>query len=67
VKEMNKYGQRYCPPKKKKKKNCGSKKLGLMMISLGIITVLALFLPMKYWVLLLASSLVVFGIILLKK
>ncbi len=64
---MNKYGQRCCPPKKKKKKPCENKKLGLMMISLGVITVLALFLPVKYWVILLSAALVVFGTMLLKK
>ena len=37
------------------------------MLFLGIITVLALFLPMKYWVLLLSITMVVFGIILIKK
>lgn len=64
---MNKYGQRYCPPKKKQKKHCSNKKIGLMMIALGAITVLALFLPIKYWVLLLSAALVVFGIMLLKR
>ena len=63
---MNKYGQRHCPPRKKRKRQCGSKRLGLVMIGLGIITVLAIFLPMKYWVMLLAAALVVFGIILIK-
>lgn len=64
---MNKYGQRCCPPKKKKKKPCENKKLGLMMIALGVVTVLALFLPVKYWVILLAAALVVFGCAIIKK
>jgi hypothetical protein len=64
---MNKYGQRCCPPKKKRKKHCINKKLGFMMIALGAISILALFLPLKYWVLLLSGSLVVFGCTLLKK
>lgn len=36
------------------------------MVLLGVVTVLALFLPAKYWVLLLSAALIVFGIILLK-
>ena len=57
---MNKYGQRCCPPHKNKpKKKCGNKKIGAAMLFLGIITVLALFLPMKYWVLLLSITMAV--------
>lgn len=65
---MNKYGQKYCPPRKHKpKKKCDNKKIGVIMLLLGIFTVMALFLPMKYWVLLLSCAMVIFGIILLKK
>ncbi len=64
---MNKYNYRNCPPPKRKpKKKCPDKKLGLIMVLLGVVTVLALFLPAKYWVLLLSAALIVFGIILLK-
>lgn len=37
------------------------------MMLLGFLTVLALFLPVKYWVILLSTALVIFGILLLKK
>ncbi len=64
---MNKYSCRKCPPPKRKpKKKCPNKKLGLAMVLLGAVTVLALFLPVKYWVLLLSIALIIFGIILLK-
>lgn len=49
-----------------KKRNI-NKKIGLAMLALGTITVLFLFLPLKYWVVLLCITLVVFGIMLIKK
>ncbi|MFR4798323.1 MAG: hypothetical protein ACLT9U_05735 [Lentihominibacter sp.] len=67
---MNKQSYKCCPPKKKrKKKNCNvkNKKIGLMMLLLGVFTVFLLVLPLKYWVLLLSAALIVFGIMLLKK
>lgn len=64
---MNRYNCKYCPPPKRKpKKKCNDRKLGIIMLGLGAITVMALFLPLKYWVLLLSISLIVFGIILLR-
>lgn len=64
---MNKYIHRNCPPPKRKpKKKCPNKKLGIVMVLLGIVTMLALFLPMKYWVVLLSIALIAFGVILLK-
>ena len=65
---MNKYGQKYCPPHKRKpKKKCDNKKIGIAMLLLGAVTFMALFLPLKYWVLSLSLAMVIFGILLLKK
>lgn len=52
-----------CSAKKKKKKKISRRKLGLLMFSLGTITVLSLFLPLKYWVLILSFALIIFGIL----
>jgi len=41
-------------------------KLGICMILLGIVAIAALFLPLKYWALLLSSFLIFFGLLLLK-
>ena len=64
---MNKQGYKYCPPKKKPKKKCPYKKMGAAMLLLGAITVLALFLPLKCWVVLLSMVLIICGILLMKK
>lgn len=65
---MKKYSQNcYPPPKRKPRKKCENNKLGIMMILLGIVTLMALFLPLKCWVLLLSGAMVIFGILLLKK
>lgn len=64
---MNKYGCRTCPPKKKMKKQCDHRKLGAAMLLLGVMTILAIFLPVRYWVVLLSAALVIFGVLLLKK
>jgi len=64
---MNKYGYKCSPSSKRKpKKKCSNKKLGIIMLLLGAMTILALFLPLKYWVLLLSLVLIISGIILIK-
>ncbi len=65
---MNPYDRSCCHPhhKRKSKKNCNHKKIGLAMLLLGVVTVLALCLPMKYWVLLLSGALIIFGIMIIK-
>lgn len=67
---MNKYDHYHCSPHKKcKPKKCrnnSTRKIGLAMLLLGIVTVFAMFLPVKYWVLLLSLALIVFGIIIFR-
>ena len=44
---MNKYGYKCSPPSKRKpKKKCSNRKLGIIMLLLGALTILALFLPL---------------------
>lgn len=64
---MNTHGHMHCSPKKNRKKKCPNKKIGIIMLALGIITIMALFLPLHCWVILLCIALIVFGIMLLKK
>lgn len=64
---MNRHGYKCCPPPKRKpKKKCNDRKLGLIMLLLGAVTVMAIFLPLKYWVLLLSLVLICFGIMMLR-
>lgn len=64
---MNIYTRRYCQPcRKPPKKRMDSKKLGIAMLLLGIVTALTLFLPLKYISLLLSIVLAIFGILVLK-
>jgi len=64
---MNKYGHSYCHMHKhRSKKKCDNKKLGLIMFVLGAVTVMAIFLPLKCWVLILSCTLAFCGILLLK-
>lgn len=56
-----------CSPKKKKCKHSSqNKKLGLAMLLLGLVTAMALLLPLKCWVILLCISIIVCGILLLR-
>ena len=55
------------PERKKRKQHCFTKKAGIAMLALGIVTVFALVLPPEYWVMLLSIVLVVLGIMLIKK
>ena len=65
---MKKYVQHCCPkPCKKPKRKCKNNKIGIIMVLLGVFTLLALILPIKYWVLILSCALVILGIMLLKK
>jgi len=65
---MSKQGYRYCKPnKRKKKRNAGNSKIGVMMLSLGAVTVMILLLPLKCWVIVLSLVLVVCGLFLIKK
>ena len=65
---MKKYGQNCCPkPRKRPKPKYKNSKIGMVMVVLGVFTLLALILPLKYWVLILSWTLVVLGIMLLKK
>lgn len=65
---MKKYNQYCCPkPKRSPKPKCKNGKIGTIMVFLGIFTLLALVLPLKYWVLILSWALVVLGIMLIKK
>ena len=52
--------------KHKAYKKSSHDKLGICMILLGIVAIAALFLPLKYWALLLSSFLIFFGLLLLK-
>jgi len=46
-----------CPPKKKKcKRPSQNRKLGLVMLLLGLLTAMALLLPLKGWILRLRGS-----------
>ncbi len=65
---MKKFDQQCCArPRKKPKSKCKNSKIGAAMVILGVFTLLALILPLKYWVLILSWSLVILGIMLLKK
>lgn len=56
-----------CPPKKKKcKRSSQNRKLGLAMLLLGLVTAMALLLPLKSWVVLLCATIIVCGILLLR-
>ena len=56
-----------CPPKKKKcKRPSQNRKLGLVMLLLGLLTAMALLLPLKGWIVLLCVSIIVCGILLLR-
>lgn len=64
---MNRHGYKYCPPKRKPKKKPDHKKLGAAMLLLGVVTVLAFLLPIKCWVILLAATLMICGILVMKR
>lgn len=64
---MNKNRTKCCEPKRRPKRNSGNKKIGLIMLLLGTVTVLFLILPLKCWVLLLSLVLIICGILLIKK
>lgn len=56
-----------CPPKKKKcKRPSQNRRLGLVMLLLGLLTAMALLLPLKGWIVLLCVSIIVCGILLLR-
>lgn len=56
-----------CSPKKKKcRRSSENRKLGLVMLLLGLVTAMALLLPLKFWVVLLCAAIIVCGILLLK-
>ena len=62
---MNKYGNSSCRPcKHKSRKKCDNKYLGIIMALLGAVTLMVIFLPMKLWVLVLSTALVVMGVLI---
>ncbi|NLD18790.1 MAG: hypothetical protein GX663_00875 [Clostridiales bacterium] len=64
---MNHSGYKYCCTKKKKKRKNEYKKMGLIMLLLGAVTICAFLLPIRYWIVVLGLVLVIFGILLIKK
>lgn len=64
---MSKNGCKYCPPKKRRRADNNCKKIGILMLLFGGITVLSMFLPLKLWIILLCAVLIVCGVMLLKK
>lgn len=65
---MNKQSYNCCPPKKRKRKKMSHcKSIGFVMLLFGGITVMAMFCPLKLWVIFLCLVLIIFGVLLIKK
>lgn len=64
---MNKHGNMCCQPGKPRKRNTFCRKIGIIMLLFGAVTVMALFLPLKCLVVFLCLVLIICGIMLLKK
>lgn len=64
---MGKQNCRYCTQKKRKMPGSDCRKIGLLMLLFGAITVMSMFLPLKFWIIMLCAVLIVFGILLIKK
>ncbi len=63
---MNRNGYKCCPPKRKPKRRCSGKKLGVLLVAMGLITVFMLLLPLEFWVVLMCAVLMVCGFMLIK-
>ncbi|MCI5535695.1 MAG: hypothetical protein SOV50_03605 [Lentihominibacter sp.] len=64
---MNRHGHMGCQPGRPHKKNTFCRKIGIIMLLSGAVTVMALFLPLKCLVVLLCFVLIICGILLIKK
>ena len=63
---MNKNSYKCYPPKRKPKRRCSGKKLGMLLIAMGLITVFMLFLPLECWVVIMCAVLMICGFMLIK-
>ena len=64
---MNRHGHMGCQSGRPHKKNPFCRKIGIIMLLSGAVTVMALFLPLKCLIVLLCFVLIICGILLIKK
>ncbi|MDO4486482.1 MAG: hypothetical protein Q4C46_07845 [Bacillota bacterium] len=63
---MNRHCDSCCRHKKKRKRRTFCRNTGFIMLLFGGITVMAMFFPLKLWVIFLCMVLIICGVILLK-